>query len=175
MIHCLVGKSASGKSTIERKLEDLDIPRIVSYTTREPRDGEVDGVDYYFIDDSTFARMLEEGKFSEHAQYREWQYGLSLEGVDYIHHHYIAVVTPKGYRELTKSVGAKWVNAYFVHVPERERMIRQLNRGDDVDEVVRRLYTDRVDFDGFVDEADITFNNKDLDKVLGYIYTLIKC
>lgn len=63
MLVCLVGRSGSGKTTISRMLtEHDDFKEIVSYTTRKARDGEVDGVDYHFLDSNKFKEMYKEDK-----------------------------------------------------------------------------------------------------------------
>lgn len=46
----LVGPTCSGKTTLEKMLNDLGIPSVISYTTRAKRTGEIEGVDYYFVD-----------------------------------------------------------------------------------------------------------------------------
>lgn len=72
----LVGESASGKSSIEKNLVEYHgFNKVVSYTTREPRQGEVDGVDYHFIDDATFYELECAGFFAETAMYNGWHYG----------------------------------------------------------------------------------------------------
>lgn len=73
----LSAPSGCGKSTIvKRLLEERDNIRFsVSATTRAPREGEVDGVDYYFIDRETFADMVEKGEFLEYAEYVDNCYG----------------------------------------------------------------------------------------------------
>ena len=57
----LIGASGSGKSTIENELNNNGFRKIVSYTTREPRDGEKNGKDYWFVTKDTFKDMLAEG------------------------------------------------------------------------------------------------------------------
>lgn len=161
MIFALIGQSASGKSTVERALEEKGYPRIISYTTRPMREKEKNGVDYHFIDTDTFLELKEKSFFAETAQYRDWWYGLSLDGIDYENKPYIVVVTTHGYEELLKAVGKKNILGIHIKVEERERIIRQLKRGDEVDEVFRRIYTDRKDFAGVEDVCDyIVFNGK---------------
>lgn len=65
----LSSPSGAGKTTIARKLlaEDDEIAPSVSVTTRPPRDGEQDGVDYYFVDQAEFDRMVEANAFYEWA------------------------------------------------------------------------------------------------------------
>jgi guanylate kinase len=176
-LHCIVGHSASGKSTIERKLElGHNMTRIISYTTRPKRLGERDGVDYHFISNEEFTTKDSEGFFAETASYNGWSYGLSLDGIDYQNNNYIVVVTPKGYEELLLAVGGEFIKSFFISVPERERMIRLAQRGDAVDEVIRRIQADRLDFAGFVDEANfIIENHEHVDKSVETVYTIIKC
>ena len=70
----IVGERASGKSTLAKKYEDwLDFKRIVTYTTRQPRQNEKEGVDYHFIDDAEFERLNKEGFFAETAEYNGWK------------------------------------------------------------------------------------------------------
>ena len=72
MIIVLLGASGSGKSTIENELTiHHGFKKIISYTTREPRDGEVNGKDYYFINNETFNEMLDRGLFAEYDEYSQ--------------------------------------------------------------------------------------------------------
>lgn len=73
----LSAPSGCGKSTVvKRLLESRKNAKFsVSATTRKPRDGETDGVDYYFIDRDKFMQMVEDGEFLEHAEYVDNCYG----------------------------------------------------------------------------------------------------
>ena len=63
-IICLIGKSGSGKSTIEQKLcSDLKINHVISHTTRPPRNGEVNGKDYNFITAKEFENNTKNDKY----------------------------------------------------------------------------------------------------------------
>ena len=56
----LCGKTASGKSTIAKKIEEINssgMKQIITYTSRPPREGEVDGEDYYFITEEELYKM----------------------------------------------------------------------------------------------------------------------
>jgi guanylate kinase len=73
----ITGPSGVGKGTLISKLLDR-VPELelsVSATTRAPRDGEVDGRDYHFLDPAEFDRLVEEGAFLEHATYSGNRYG----------------------------------------------------------------------------------------------------
>lgn len=78
------GPSGVGKTTlVHRLLEQFDGTFSISATTRPRSEKEVDGRDYYFIDEETFQRWIEEGRFLEHAQVfgRSW-YGTPREPVE---------------------------------------------------------------------------------------------
>ena len=76
--------SGCGKSTVIHRLMELrdDLRFSVSATTRKPREGEVDGVDYYFVSREEFDRMIDENAFLEHAEYVGNCYGTPKAAVD---------------------------------------------------------------------------------------------
>lgn len=76
----LSGPSGVGKSTVIAELlsERPDIYFSISFTTRKPRVGEEDGVNYYFVDRETFEEMIARNEFLEHARYVDNYYGTSL-------------------------------------------------------------------------------------------------
>ncbi len=73
----LSGPSGSGKDTVlaELRKRDLNMKQSISMTTRQMRDGEVDGVDYWFTDVPTFEKNIEEGYFLEYVKYGDNYYG----------------------------------------------------------------------------------------------------
>lgn len=76
--------SGAGKTTLARRLL-AEFPRVefsVSYTTRPRRGNERDGVDYYFVDDAAFDRMIAAGEFAEWAEVHGNRYGTSREVVE---------------------------------------------------------------------------------------------
>jgi len=76
-VFVITGPSGVGKGTLIRNLLSR-VPALelsVSATTRRPRPGEADGVDYHFLTDEQFARRVEEGAFVEHADYSGRRYG----------------------------------------------------------------------------------------------------
>jgi len=76
--------SGAGKTTLLKKVMG-GIPGLVfsiSHTTRKPRPGEVDGVDYYFVSRADFQRMITEGLFLEYAEVHDNHYGTSFAAID---------------------------------------------------------------------------------------------
>lgn len=80
----LSGPSGTGKSTVIAQLLRTrpDLYFSVSFTTRPPRTGEVDGVNYNFVDRETFEAMIGRGEFLEYAQYVGNYYGTSLKVIE---------------------------------------------------------------------------------------------
>ena len=153
----LVGESASGKSSIEKNLVDnYGYKKIVSYTTRQPRQGEVDGIDYHYISESQFIKLQKEGYFAEVGEYNGWHYGTAKNDCT---SDKVAVVTPHGLRQLAKIPNLD-IYAFYINVPRRDRLIKILQRGDNIEEAYRRSLSDVGQFDGISDEVDYIVNNK---------------
>jgi guanylate kinase len=74
----LSGPSGVGKGSIRRRLfmrEDIDLSYSISMTTREPRNGEIDGVDYFFVSQQEFKENVEKGNLLEYAKFVGNYYG----------------------------------------------------------------------------------------------------
>ncbi len=82
-IYVITGPSGTGKTTLLTRLVEED-PRLffsVSHTTREPRQGERNGVDYHFVDESAFRKLVAADAFLEWAEVHQFLYGTALESV----------------------------------------------------------------------------------------------
>jgi guanylate kinase len=170
----LVGESASGKSSIERYLADnYGYSKVVSYTTRQPRPNEVDGVDYHFVSVDEFLKLKEQGFFAETATYNMWHYGTAKEDCT---DDKIAVLTPHGLRQISKVNGIN-VLSFYIDVPRRDRLIKILQRGDDIEEAYRRSLSDVGQFDGIEDEVDYVIYNaqyhKSIKEMAEEVYNII--
>jgi len=83
-VFLLSAPSGTGKSTLAKRLA-LEVPGLamaVSHTTRAPRSGEREGVDYFFVDDARFDAMLAQGRFQESVEIYGRRYGLSREWLE---------------------------------------------------------------------------------------------
>jgi guanylate kinase len=80
----IAAPSGTGKTTLCRRLleRDAGLRLSISHTTREMRPGEVDGVDYHFVDYRRFRELVEAGAFLEHAEYNGNLYGTSWEAIE---------------------------------------------------------------------------------------------
>lgn len=77
------GPSGSGKSTITKIVRDkLNIPLSISATSRKPREGEIDGVDYYFLTEKQFEEKIKQNEFFEYANVHGNYYGTLVSTVE---------------------------------------------------------------------------------------------
>ena len=77
LMFVLSSPSGAGKTSLSRKLLELDKELFlsISYTTRPPRPGEIDGEDYFFVNNDDFALMQEQNEFLEYAKVFDYYYG----------------------------------------------------------------------------------------------------
>lgn len=103
----LTGPSCSGKTTLIRKLLETDLfTEIVSFTSRQPRGGEVHGVDYYFLDANTCENLVAAGETAEHIKFKDNHYGITKAEIDLKMRSGktpIVIVEPKGLLQLRKN------------------------------------------------------------------------
>lgn len=167
----LIGHSASGKTTIEKELYNRGFERIISYTTRPMRQGEIDGYDYHFVSEEYFKEKLQNNYFAEHTNYRGWNYGIAK---DDCFDNRIVTVEPVGFRMLKKVPNLN-IQSIFIKAPERSRLIRMAKRGDDITEIFRRIFSDQGGFNGIENEVDHVVENLDneIDQAINNILEII--
>lgn len=99
----ICGISGSGKTTLAKNLQQLsNLKMVVSHTTRPQRPNEVDGTDYYFIDNSTFNTFLETNEFVENIEFKGFEYGLAnqeLLRIYSLNHVPIVILDPNGLKQ----------------------------------------------------------------------------
>jgi guanylate kinase len=151
-IIALFGKSASGKDTLQNavlKKYPKYYNKIISYTTRPQRPGEVEGFDYYYTSKENFAEMVFENKFIEALEFNGWFYGTPVSTLD-VDKVNIGIFTPEGIQCLFE--GQKEFNLdilpIYIKCDDKTRMLRILQRENNVDigEMCRRYFTDEKDF-----------------------------
>ena len=174
----LIGEAGSGKDTIlnamERKGRDYNFPfnKIISYTTRPKREGEVNGINYYYVSDEEFKNLIDDNKMFEYTEFNNWFYGTGIESLD-SNKINIGVFNPAGIENLLK-IKEIDLRVFYITVPTKERLIRQLTREDNpnIDEIIRRYQTDKKDFSSF-DFEYITIWNRDIDDIENVVYKII--
>ena len=168
MIICLLGASGSGKSTIEKELSTHhNYSKIVSYTTRQPRDGEVNGKDYFFTNNETFISMLNESLFAEYDEYSQNRLYGTLKS-DYVEGNKVVVLTPNGLRQLKESCGNENIFSVLVEANLGTRVKRYIDRCgvdkfnfDDKNEIAARVERDFSMFLGVDREVNLVVDNSE--------------
>lgn len=153
-LFCVVGKSCSGKSTILNDvLSKLDIPVLLSNTTRPKRDNEIDGVDYNFVDMSTFdedyklENILEYDCFRIDSLKQTWVYYTKKSDLLLPTTSQIKIVSPTGLSQLmsNKQLRDNIVSIY-IDCPDKLRQKRYLTRAISPDNMNDRFSRDEKNF-----------------------------
>lgn len=146
--------SGAGKTTLARMVaESQKLDFSVSYTTRSPREGEREGVDYKFVSDDEFSRMIEHGEFAEWAVVHGKRYGTAIhtvnraleDGVDYLFD-----VDWQGGEQIRRQWPAESV-LVFILPPSMAELERRLRRRatDSPEAIMRRLTTARRELEHY--------------------------
>jgi guanylate kinase len=143
-VFVITGPSGVGKGTLIRSLRDRipDLELSVSATTRDPRPGEEDGVDYHFLSDEEFQRRVDAGEFVEHATYSGNRYGTLRSELDRrtaAGRPVVLEIEVQGARQIRRTMPEAL--QVFIAPPSREALrARLVGRGtDDSDQIEARL------------------------------------
>lgn len=172
-----MGKSSSGKDTIFKILlqrKDINVKRIVSYTTRPQRSHEKPGDEYNFVTIEEKDRLLAEGKVIELRKYDTvhgpWFYfTVDDESVDLSQDDYLMIGTVESFVKIRDYYGADKVLPIYIEVDDGIRLSRALERERSqehpkYEEMCRRFLADQQDFsEENLKKANITnvFNNNE--------------
>ena len=174
----ITAASGAGKTSLIKALlaKDEHLKRSISHTTRKPRSSEVNGVDYYFVDDATFLRMLGEAQFMESAEVHEARYGTSQSAVEASLKDGFDLILEIDWQGATQ-VRSLFPNAIsiFVLPPSIAALEQRLNgRGQDSAEVIaKRVAAARTEM-RHVGEFDYVTINDDFDIALEDISAIIR-
>lgn len=164
------GPSGVGKGTVIARLlaDDPNTWKSVSATTRKPREGEVDGVDYYFVERKDFERTAEGGGFLEWAEYSGNLYGTPVASVQRqldAGKNVILEIEVQGAFQVKEA--APEAELIFIAPPSVEELEQRLRGRGTEDEatIQRRMETARMELSHEM-EYDKTFVNDDLDTVV---------
>ena len=158
-IYYMMGKSSTGKDTLFKRVfsdESLQLKTLISYTTRPIRDGETEGIEYFFCDESKVAEFQAGGKIIERRDYNTmhgiWTYFTADDGqVDLINQDYLVIGTLESYQKIREYYGKDVVVPIYIEVEDGERLQRALDRertqvNPKYEEMCRRFLADAKDF-----------------------------
>jgi len=177
-VFVITGPSGVGKGTLIRglmeRLPELELS--VSATTRRPRLGEEDGVDYHFLSPEEFERRIGAGDFVEHADYAGRRYGTLRSELDRRLDAGVPVVLEievQGARQVREAMPE--AVQVFIAPPSLEALrTRLVGRGtDDAEEVARRLQVAEHELEAQPEFAHVVVNDR-LEDALGRLVEIVR-
>lgn len=158
-IYCMMGKSSTGKDTLFKMLmedQELSVKTLVPYTTRPMREGERDGVEYHFCDETRLKALEESGRIIELRAYDTvhglWKYfTVDDDQVDLEKYSYLLIGTLESYLKIRDYYGKDRVIPIYIEVEDGLRLQRAVERErresmPRYEELCRRFLADAVDF-----------------------------
>lgn len=187
----IMGKSSTGKDKLFKALladKTLNLKKVVPYTTRPMREGEREGVEYYFVSDEKADAMQNAGKVIEMRTYNTvqgvWRYFTADDGqIELGSGHYIIIGTLEAYEKFVKYFGEEHLLPIYIETDDGIRLSRAMKREakqarPDYMEMCRRFLADCADFsDENIRRCGISarfYNNKELDDCLKEINQTIR-
>ena len=174
----LSSPSGAGKTTIARRLieEENGLYMSVSATTRPRRPGEVEGKDYYFVEDETFHLMANRGEFLEHANVFDHYYATPVapvmhalsEGRDILFD-----IDWQGTQQIADKSRDDLVSVFILPPSTQDLEKRLLNRAQDSADVVAKRMSKAADEISHYREYDYILVNEDVDKAISDIKAIM--
>lgn len=170
--------SGCGKDTVFRELLKRrdDVVESVSATTRQPREGEIDGVNYFFLTRKQFEKKIKENGFIEYANYNGNYYGTPVEGVkNAVESGKVCflIIEVQGAQKVMKMFPDNSISIFLLP-PSMEILEKRLrNRDSDGEEMIKQRlnianielsYKDRYNYQIVNDDIDVCVN--EIDKII---------
>ena len=174
----ITGPSGVGKGTVVKELLDRnkDIWLSISATTRNPRVGENDGLNYYFISEERFKDMIDKKEFLEWAQFAGNYYGTPLSTVnEKIEKGFIVLleIEVEGAKQIKEKFPES--SSIFLLPPSKEELEKRIrNRGTEKEEAIDRRLS-RANYEiASSDQFDFVLTNHDVDETVKEVFKIIK-
>lgn len=177
MIIGLCGKSGTGKSSLCNEFLKLGYNKVITDTTRPPREGEKNGVDYYFDTEEEFQEYLDMGEFIETTSYKVvsgaiWKYGTTIGQLNDAGENAIIILNPDGVKAFRDQ--NRPIKIVLVESPEELLLTRLVARGDNEKEIKRRLAADEQDFKDIGQYVDLKVKNNEKSNLKNLAKYIIK-
>lgn len=188
-IFYIMGKSSSGKDSIFKEVQKRipELNDIILYTTRPIREGEMEGVEYHFVDEEELHRLEEKGCVIEQRAYHTkcgiWKYFTSDDGqVNLEENYYLVIGTLESYEAMKRYYGMDFLVPLYIEVEDGLRLSRALERErkqvqPKYEEMCRRFLADSIDFsEENLEKSGIEkrFENVDFERCVEEIQSVIK-
>lgn len=153
-----MGRATAGKDFLRKKFESRGFKYQISYTTRPPRPGEVDGKDYHFITQEEADRMERDGEWYESVPFNGWTYGTAMNQF-YSDDASIFIMTPSGLKHIKPE---DRLTSFVIYLNPPQEIIEQRMRLRQMpgDTAANRIASDLAQFKDF-DDFDMEVKNPD--------------
>jgi len=177
-LYVVAAPSGGGKTSLINALlkKDERVQLSVSYTTRPPRPGEVDGVHYHFVDEDSFQALIDHNAFLEYASVFDYYYGTSREAVEQqlaAGFDVILDIDWQGARQIRDSFPSS-CSIFIVPLSLDALRQRLIGRGQDSDTVIRRRMKDAQAEISHWDEFDFLIINDIFEEALSELHSIIR-
>ena len=173
----LSSPSGVGKTTLTKKIQQKyqSFKLSVSHTTRSPRSNEVDGVDYHFVSEKEFERLINKKKFYEYAKIFENYYGTLKQNVDetILKNDIIFDIDWQGTKQLSKYKNLKLIKIYLITENKEELKKRLINRNQNTEKEVEKRFNSFDEDIKHWSDYDYILINKNLDNCFKQIEEII--
>ncbi len=173
----LSSPSGVGKTTLTKKIQQKyqSFKISVSHTTRPPRSNEVDGIDYHFVTNEEFEKLIKENKFYEYAQIFGNYYGTLKQEVDSIfrHNDIIFDIDWQGTKQLSKFDNLNLIKIYLITENKEELKKRLIKRNQNTNEEVDKRFKSFDEDIKHWSDYDYIIINKNLEVCFKQIESII--
>lgn len=173
----LTGKTASGKDTVMSKvlLRFPDLKRVVSSTSREQRQGEKNGTDYFFLNKEEFKQKIEKGDFIEYVEYGGNLYGTEKRELA-SGHDLIWRIDPSRAGKIRDLIKDKNILVIYLTVDDSVVLDRLAKRDFPQEEINHRMQEDQAFWEQYKDNYDFVVENVpgNLNETVDQVCNLIK-
>ncbi len=173
----LSSPSGVGKTTLTKKIQQKyqDFKLSVSHTTRKPRSNEVNGIDYFFVKEKEFEKLIKQNKFYEYAKIYNNYYGTLKEKVDSIikKNDIIFDIDWQGTQQLSKHKDLELIKIYLITKSQEEIKKRLINRNQNSQEEIEQRFSSYAENIKHWSDYDYIIINDNLDVCFKQIESVI--
>lgn len=179
MLVCILGLSASGKDHVSKIISDkYGLKRIVQFTTRPMRNNELDGVDYNFINQELFEKLISEGKFLSYRIFdtisEKYYYGIKKDSFNFSKN-CIICIDIEGLEEILEKLHESQIISIFIDADYNTRKKRAIQRSNfNSDEFERRYQDDLNKLDKINEKCNYIVGNNDSENCIWELCNILK-
>lgn len=176
IIFVISAPSGTGKTTICKELVKLvsNLKMSISYTTRKPRQGEKNGIDYYFVDRETFQSMLKNNEFIEWAEVYGNLYGTSKKVIEDLLQSGVDILMDID-TQGAKNIKERFNNSVLIFLipPSFEELKRRLNQRGEQENTIKYRLMKALEEISMYEIYDYVVENRELEETLRKIICII--